>query len=379
MSALETVDFTPGGVVRVRVADGRPADVAAVVRQLGEAQAAERDAAPQITIRFVDRLAETGPVRWIDLDDAAATDTDFLVLRGRLGSRTRVVMPLDQAGGPLEIVCERPVRAVPLLVPLINLAALGQGVVPVHGSAVQHDGRGILIVGWSKGGKTETVLSLMGRGAEFVGDEWIYLHPDGRGIGIGEPIRIWGWQVNQLPWLADAIGSRSRTSLRVTAGAAGAVRASRRVPGIRGSKLGSVLDRAEPIVRRQASVQVPPGQLFGERVRPETVIDAVILASSVADEGVSMTRVDSADLVERVVQSNHHERLNIITAAAKFRFAFPGRPTDAIDGASDIERSLLGRFFADRPAWRLDHPYPPMVERLADAIIPALEDLRPGR
>ena len=90
-----------------------------------------------------------------------------------------------------------------------------------------------------------------------------------------------------------------------------------------------------------------------------------------------MTRMDGGDLTERIVQSNLHERLNIITAAAKFRFAFPGRPTGAIDGATDVERSLLRTFLADRPAWRLDHPYPPRIERLGDAIVPALEERVP--
>ncbi len=377
MSDRQLADFRPGGVVLVRAIDAAPADIATVVRQLGPAAPAALEDEPDIAIRFVDRLPDTGPMTWIDQHDAAATDSEYLILRGRQHSHARVSLALDRAGTPLEIVCERPVRAVPLLVPLINLAALAHGIVAVHASAVQHDGRGILIVGWSKGGKTETVLSLMGRGAEFVGDEWIYLRPDGRATGLGEPVRIWGWQVAQLPWLARVVGSRSQAGLRLTAGLAGAVRAGRRVPGLRASRLGSVLDRAEPIVRRQASIQVAPERLFGGRTRTETKIDAVILASSTAASEISMTPVDSGDLTERIVQSNLHERLNIITAAAKFRFAFPDRPTDAIDGASDVERSLLRSFLADRPAWRLDHPYPPLIERLGDAIVPALEERIP--
>lgn len=374
MTTQGSADFRPGGgVVLVRAVNAEPGDVATVVRQLGSEAATDVEAQPDITIRFADAMPPTGTMRWIDLDDAAATDTDFLILRGRQHSRARVALALDQAGTPLEIVCERPVRAVPLLVPLINLAALAKGIVAVHASAVRLDGCGILIVGWSKGGKTETVLALMQRGAEFVGDEWIYLHPDGRATGLGEPIRIWDWQVAQLPWLADIIGRRGQAGLRFTAGVAGVVGAVRGLPGVKRTKVGSIFDRAEPIVRRQASTQVPPERLFPGRIRAETRIDTVILASATADPGTSMAPIDSADLVERIVQSNRHERLNIITAAAKFRFSFPDRPTPAIDDASDVERRLLARFLAERSAWRLDHPYPPMIERLGDAVGAALE------
>lgn len=367
-----SVDFRPGGVVLVRTVDALPGDVATVVRQLGHADPADAAAQPDITIRFVDALPPNGTMRWIDLDDAAATETDFLILRGRQHSRARVAVALDRAGLPLEIVCERPVRAVPLLVPLINLAALAKGIVAVHASAVRLDGCGILIVGWSKGGKTETVLALMQRGAEFVGDEWIYLHADGRATGLGEPIRIWDWQVAQLPWLADVVGLRGLVGLRLTAGMAWVAGAARNVPGVKRTKVGSIFDRAEPIVRRQASLQVPPERLFPGRILGETRIDTVILASSTADAETSMAETDSAELVERIVQSNHHERLNIITAAAKFRFSFPDRPTPAIDDASDVERTLLAAFLAERSAWRLDHPYPPTIDRLGDAVGAAL-------
>ncbi|MEK6720755.1 MAG: hypothetical protein AABZ33_08820 [Chloroflexota bacterium] len=390
MTDRPTVDFRPGAAVLVRVLDGAADDVATVVRQLGPAGEPAPPAGrsgvdppstsgePDIAIRFVDRLPDTGPVRSIGLDDAAATDTEFLILRGRRKSRARVAIPLDRAGGPLEIVCERPVRAVPLLVPLVNMAALARGIVPVHASAVQLDGQGILIVGWSKGGKTETVLALMGNGAEFVGDEWIYLQPGGRATGLGEPCRIWDWQLAQLPWLADAVGPSSRAGLRLTSFLAGAVGVARKMPGMGATGLASVLDRAEPIVRRQLSVQVPPERLFGGRIRTETTIDTIVLASSVDTSEVTMSPIRSEEVIEGIVQSDLHERLDLIAAAAKFRFAFPDRTTLAIDRAPDVERSLLRAVLGERPAWRLDHPYPPAIERLGDVVLNALRSHHPG-
>lgn len=66
----------------------------------------------------------------------------------------------------------------PLLIALVNATALSKGVLPLHASAVTFEGTGPLVAGWSKGGKTEALLSFMRRGALYVGDEWVYLSAD---------------------------------------------------------------------------------------------------------------------------------------------------------------------------------------------------------
>ncbi len=380
MTPPAAVEFRPGGAVTVRVLDPGEGDVAAIARQLGPPEPVAGSDAADIAIRFVERLPDGGSLRWIGLDDAAATDAAFVVLRGSRKRRVRVSLPLDEAGGPLTILAERPSGPVPLLVHLVNLAALGHGVVPLHASAVVHRGAGILIVGWSKGGKTETVLSLMGRGATFIGDEWIHLRPDRRAVGLPEPCRIWDWQLAQLPWLAEAVGRAERAGLRLTGGIAAAVGLARRAPGIAGNRVGSVLDRAEPIVRRQLSVQIPPERLFPGRLAAEARIDAVVLAVSEDRADVAVAPIELPGLLESIVQSGRHERLDLVAAATKFRFAFPHRPTDAIDTASDRERALLATALAGIPAWRLAHPYPPRIADLAPAIEAVIraEPARPG-
>src|SRR5215211_1589126 len=183
--------FDLHGLAAIAVADASASELAVVGRQLGLAESV-LDRAPDITVRFVDRLEVSGRLRYLGLDDAAFTDDAFLVLRGRHKSRVRVAVPLHRIGTGCEIVCERGLSAVPLLVPILNLTVLANGALPLHASAFVHRGRGCVATGWTKGGKTEALLAFASAGAEYAGDEWVYVSGDGDRVwGIPEPVRVW--------------------------------------------------------------------------------------------------------------------------------------------------------------------------------------------
>ena len=64
-----------------------------------------------------------------------------------------------------------------VLRPLINSALVPQGALLVHGGAVRIDGKVILILGES--GKTSIILGLMAQGADYLGDEHVFLDTKG--------------------------------------------------------------------------------------------------------------------------------------------------------------------------------------------------------
>src|SRR5262249_13573465 len=143
---------------------------------------------PDITICFVDAL-QPGPLTLIGAGDSGFSGDSFFVKRGRGGADGLVSVPFDRVTRGLEIVCERRLPAVPHLIALINLTALAKGVLPVHAAAFIAGETGVLVTGWSKGGKTETLLGSLDHDIEYVGDEWVYLTDDGRMLGLPEPIR----------------------------------------------------------------------------------------------------------------------------------------------------------------------------------------------
>lgn len=364
-----SVDFDLHGIVGVRLIDPSPADTAAVARQLGPIRAL-LDREPDIVIRFVERLA-LGPVRLLGVDDAGFTDDAFLVLKGKHKSRTRAQIPLDQVGGPCELVCESGASAVPLLIPIVNLTALAKGVVPLHAAAFVHRGRGVLVTGWAKGGKTESLLAFMANGAQYIGDEWVYVSADGSTLyGIPEPITVWDWHLDDLPGYRAAASRRARARIRA---ARGVMRLERRRPHGTAAGPSRALRRLMPIVERRASVQLEPERLFGEgRCALRGSFDKLFLGVSHESKGVSVERIDGREVARRMTASLLYERLDLLSAYLKFRFAFPERRNRLIEEAEGRQRTALERAFDGKDAHVVAHPYPAAIPALFQAMEPLI-------
>jgi hypothetical protein len=371
--AMGHVDFDLHGIVGIRVLDALPGDVAMITRQIGPlVTPLARE--PDITIRFVDDLPATGPLTYAGWTDCAAAGEDFYVLRGRDGVAARTLLPMDSVGERCDIVCERRAGAVPHLLAIINMTALARGVLPLHASAFTYRGRGVLATGWAKGGKTETLLAFAARGAKYVGDEWVYLTPDGGMHGVPEPIRLWHWHVEQLPELRAGLPRTTRARLRtLPSAAAAAARWGTTLPGLPAS----VLRRAAPVVRRQAYVQVPPARLFGaDAIALHGKLDQVLLVTSHDRDEVVVEPVAGATVAAHMRASLDEERSAFSQVYRQFQFLFPERHAPVVEEARAIERRLLDQLLTDRPAHVLSHPYPVRLDSLVEPVESVLREMR---
>jgi hypothetical protein len=363
--AGDHVDFDLHGIVGIRVLDARPTDVATLTRQLGPLRS-PLTREPDITVRFVDELPEPRPMTYAGWPDCAATDDAFYLLRGRDGVAARTRLPVEAIGARCDIVCERRVGPVPHLLAVVNMTALRHGVLPLHASAFLHRGTGVLVTGWSKGGKTETLLAFAARGAHYVGDEWIYLTPDGQMHGVPEPIRLWNWQLDQLPELRAQLPPLTRARLRALPAVASSV------AGL-GDRLGglpaSVLRRTAPVVRRQAHVQIPPARLFGEdAIALHGRVDHVLFVASQDRDEIVVEPTSGSSIAARMRSSLEEERGPLLQVYRQFRFLFPGGRCPAIDEAAELEHRLLERYLAVHPAHVVRHPYPVELAALVDPV-----------
>jgi hypothetical protein len=367
-----TVDFDLHGIVGVRLLGATPADVAAVRRQLGpiEGRLARE---PDIEIRFVDRLKTSSRLRLLDLDDAGFTDDGFVVLQSRYRTRARAQIAFEQIGGTCRIVCEAGLPGVPLLIPILNLTALVKGVLPLHASAFTYDGTGVLATGWSKGGKTETLLAFMNHGAAYVGDEWVYLMPEGgRMFGIPEPMRIWDWHLDDLPAYRERIGWRNRSRLAAIRLAQEVEAAVPRLAGRNGRS--GLRGRVMPLVARQRHARIHPEHLFGNSsCALAGTLDRVFLLVSHESDEVKVEPIDPLEIARRMVFSLQHERLDFLSYYLKFRFAFPDTSNAVIEQAEETEREALARALAGKPAWAVYHPYPAPIPALFERMAPLLD------
>lgn len=351
------IDYDLHGIVGIRLEDADPADAAAVDRQLGPIrQQLVRD--PDLVIRFVSR-AERQPTKLIG-GNSGRTGDRFVVLRGKHKVPVRVALPLDRLGSSgCEITVEHGAPAVPYLIACVNLLALAHGALPLHASAFVDAGRGVLVTGWSKGGKTEALLAFATRGAEYVGDEWVYVLPDGRRmVGIPEPIRVWDWELAQLPALRRRVGRGARARIR-------AVQLARRAA--RGRRIAAVLDR-------QLAVDIPPGELFGVAPRREPApIDAVCFIGSRTDGGIERGPVDPAEIASRMAWSLRFEQLPLWSLYQEHRHAFPERRSELIESTAQVQDERLGELLRDRHCFSVRHPYPVDLRELHEVILGGIE------
>ena len=361
-----TYDFDVHGVVGIRLLDADLANLTTVARQLG-LPATELDREPDITIRFADVTTQES-LTFVGLGETAYNRDGFFVLRGRGGSNGRTRVPFDSLGRSPELVCERSVAAVPHLLAIINLVALSKDVLPLHASAFTIGPIGVLVTGWSKGGKTEALLAAVQRGGRYVGDEWVYLTPDGDMLGLPEPIRVWDWHLRQLPDLLRTRAPADRARLSTWRGvrAAAAVASSSRLPG------SGLARRALPLAARQTYLQVPPRELFGaDRVVLRAGLDAAVLMLSHDSPDIVTDLATPTELSGRMAASLAEERAPLLAHYRQFRFAFPDLASPLVDSAEAREAALLARLFDGRRCARVSHPHPCDLSALGDAVLSA--------
>ena len=376
MTGDGTADFDLHGAVGIRLVDAGPREIAIVERQLGPL-GSTLEHEPDVLIRFVDRMPLSGELRLLGLDEAGYTDDAYLILRGRHKSDVKVAIPFDRIGGdgPCELVAERGLSSIPQLVGIVNLVALRNGLLPLHGGAFVYEGKGILTIGWAKGGKSETMLAFTAHGAELVGDEWVYLDPVDCSLrALPEPMRVWDWQIRSVDGLGRRIPAGDRRRLAVTRAAAATLRGVTRLPVVGRGGIGRVASRARVLVERQLSVQVPTERLLGRPARTGGArLDRLVFVGSQASDEMTVEAIGGADVARRATQSFLFELSDLLGHYRRFRFAFPARSNPLLDELEPRYETIAVNALANVPAISVGHPYPLEIDRLYRTISPALD------
>ena len=358
-----TTDFDLHGLAGVRVISANQGDIDIVARQLGPLPRT-LGRAPDITIRFVDRLEPSSRLHYLGAREAGWAHDGFYVLRSRKQA-AMVRIPMSDVGGACEIVAQRGLPAIPYLVAILNLTVLAHGGLPLHAGAFELDGRGVLVTGWSKGGKTELLMAATAAGARYIGDEWVYLTADGSMHGIPEPVRLWDWHLDQLPEVRARIGRMDRMRLRSLPLAGSLDRALPRRLGR--TPPGRLLHKAIPIIDGQRHVDLSPERLFGPLGSLSGRLDHVLFVVAAAGDDITVEPIEPDEIARRMVFSLLYERLDLATVYLQARFSDPEISNPVIDSMERVQRDLLGTFLAGHPAHRIVHPYPVDLRAMLDA------------
>jgi hypothetical protein len=356
------VDYDVHGLVGVRLVDPTRSDVLAVDKKLGPLRGSlSRE--PDIVLRFVDRLPMAG-LRHVTLGTNGFTDDGFFVLRSNQ-KQVRVKLGFDGLGARCEMVCESGLRSIPLLMAVLNLTMLRKDCVSLHASAFQYQGRGILVTGWAKGGKTETLLSFAAQGARYLGDEWILLAGDGQTMyGIPETIRLQDWHIRSLPHVRQHLGWRKLLLFWLV----------RRIESLAKVFPGGLLRQAMPAIKRRVNVRLPPKTIFGENFGPFVGHpEKVFLTLSHDDPGISVEPVDPGLIARRMISSIRFEQLPFLEQQLAFAFAFPDRKNPFLDRVHELQYEILERALRGKEAYMVRHPYPLSFQELFERMRPYCE------
>jgi hypothetical protein len=371
MAKPDYIDYDIHGLVGIRLINSMASDAAAVDRQLGPMRAtANRE--PDITIRFEKRLL-TPNLRLLGLNHAGFNDDGYYILRSSKAP-AKVRIPFEQIGGRCEIVCESGLRSVPLLIAILNLTLLKKACVPLHASAFGYNGIGILVTGWSKGGKTEALLAFAHNGAEYVGDEWVILSSDGENMyGLPEPVTLWDWHLKYLPkarrrvpknklrlfkaiYLLDKIDQMSQRGF------------------LKDSFLAKTLNEGMAACKRQLHVNIAPQKLFDYGSRPlQARLDKVIFIMSHQSPEIVVQPGDAQEIAERMISSIEYEQMPMREHYLAYKFAFPGKANPFIENVLELQYDLLTRALAGKEVYTVRHPYPVALPRLYEAMRPICE------
>jgi hypothetical protein len=349
------VDHSVHGLVALRLV-GAPSNVVERVRRrLGPSTGAP-SREPDIEVVYSGSLPHYGVERFLGLNRAAYDDEHFYLLDA---AGHRASIDLGSTDGRCEIRCERGTAWLPLVVPLIGLRLLAKGHVLLHSSSFVYEGNGVLVAGWQKGGKTETLLAFMAQGASYVSNEWTIVSPDGALRGLGDVVQVWEWHLRDMPTYRARLSASDRRRLallrlyqRLYRGLPGRVRP--------GGRLGRALQElsVDGGNSQVGQARVSPSQLFeGSLWEGPAALEHVLLAT-VAAGATTVAPRDPGEVARRMISSQAYERRDLLAAYKHFRYAFPHQRNELLESADERELSILLQAFRNKSAHEIAHPYP---------------------
>jgi len=374
---MQHIDYDIHGLVGVRLIDPSPGDAAVVARQLGPLQR-PLNREPDIRIHFYPRL-DTPPMHYLGLEANGFTEDGFFILRSGKAA-AKVQIDFSQIGGLVDIRCQSGLKSVPLLLAIVNLTMLQRDCVALHASAFVHEGQGIVVTGWAKGGKSEALLAFAENGAQFVGDEWIVLSGDGTQMyGIPENMRLWDWHLEHLPRVRQQV---KRENLLLFRGIHWLDRLQQNLPDgrIGRSFPAKALRQAMPALKRQLNVQLSPEKIFGKRLGPFCARpDRIFLVMSHEADAYTVETTTPEHIARRMIASVQYELLPFMEHYLAFKFAFPEKQNPFLETLVQRQAELLQRALAGKAAFIVRHPYPFSFEKLRATMLEALDEPQPAK
>ena len=366
-----TVEFDIHGIVGIRLVNPSEYDIKYISKLLSQFRS-DLTREPDITIVYKKKW-DLGNISYLGLNEAGFNDDGFYILTsGR--QPLKVKIPFEQIEDKCEIVCEQGILGIPLLHYIINLTFLKKNYLPIHASAFSYNDISALVIGWSKGGKSEAMFSFVNHGAKFIGDETVILSADDKQMfGIPVPVSIWEWQFSEIPDLMPPLSMQKKVLFGGVHFLDGVYKVSQKIK-LNNNSIVRLLGDALPALRKQLNIRVAPEKIFNGKLEWEKVnLDNIVLAMSYSEENITVSECDKDEIINRMICSNLFEFDSFYKYYSTFKFAFPGIKNEFLELVPEIYNELLPKALSGVESYKVLHPYPVSYEKLYEAMKPIFE------
>jgi hypothetical protein len=257
-----------------------------------------------------------------------------------------------------------------LVRPLLQLSTLEHGAITVHGAAVEVEGGGLLVCGWSESGKTETALALAEKGARFISDKWTILDRGGLLHAFPVSVGIRDWVLEYLPRLRAHLRASQRARLRVARTARLPLPLLTRRPTRVGLALESQLDRAFTLASRLSLPQTEVAAIYGSSQDPGRTppLKTLAMLTTVSTSEVTVRPAEARWAAERLARSGAYERRTMYELDARVRYADANPGPSRLAAVRDREAGRLLNLLQGVQVLEVRAPFPTDPRRVADAL-----------
>lgn len=357
------MDFDIHGIVGIRLVNPQKSDIKFLSEKLGKFNK-PLNREPDIIFNFTKKI-DIPSFTYLGLTAIFTEDSFFAVSRKE---NLLMKIPFETFGEKSEYLIESGCYDIPWLFDIINFTFLKKNYIPIHATAFKVNDTGIMIIGWSKGGKTESLLAFANHGAHYIGDEWIILSNDGNTIfGIPVPICIWEWQFENIPRLLPKTGLQQKVLYKFIH-FLDLIHKGLKKFGFEKSFLSSILNKAMPIFNQQLNIRVNPEKIFKSNQLNTATLDKIILSFSHNDSEYKLEKSDYLDLVKHAYYSNSYEQSEFLNLYKEYKFAFPDSKNDFLEDLDNLQYTLLKDAFKNKETYIFKHPYPMKFEDMYNKL-----------
>lgn len=355
-AARACVDFDIHGRVGLRVFGASVKQARAIGSQVGVVPSS-LGRTPDLVVRFAD------PSDLQKLDFPAIVGDACFAPDGKVGwrnARTKCLESVWSLAGtwqPMEVLCDRRCRRLPLLEPLLHLFAIANGVVPLHASAFLHDGQAAAVVGWAGSGKTGILLAMLDAGAEFISDDRVYIDAETGDVqGFRLPVALRQSYLKQMPTWNKHVPIRKRLAVLTTVVAQRSLQKGRAASCL--STIG--LHRGARLVERfcasEPKVLLAPHELSQMApVADSARLNKVLFSLPWDRRETELHRISTDDAVESIVQSTRAELAPLEHCYSRMRFAYPGLFNAELDQCWASLRALARQIVEGKDVYVIRH------------------------